>query len=208
MTTTKTKPEETAKKPAKKPGLLTNVKKMADGLKITLEWFFTKPATFHYPDEKRMLPADSRQILYLDYDDCGGCNQCERACPVNCITVKTVKTLPDEDLGVDSKGQQKRLHVAYYAIDMAKCCYCNLCTMVCPTECLHMLPDYERSEYERRDLIYRFSPRTREEAERFIAEQQAKLDEIKKQKAAEKEKAAAAKKAAPKADKKPAASEE
>ena len=30
-----------------------------------------------------------------------------------------------------------------FDIDMAKCCYCNLCTYPCPTECIYMTPSFE-----------------------------------------------------------------
>jgi len=44
---------------------------------------------------------------------------------------------------------------------MAKCCWCELCCVACPTECLHMTPSYENSAYSRSHLVYhfhRFSP--------------------------------------------------
>ncbi len=44
-------------------------------------------------------------------DDCIGCDQCARACPVNCIEIETVKSIPGEDLGKTSNGKKKALWV-------------------------------------------------------------------------------------------------
>jgi NADH-quinone oxidoreductase subunit I len=82
------------------------------------------------------------------------------ACPVDCITIETVKSTPDIDLGLTSVGTKKRLYVPVFDIDIAKCCYCGLCVYPCPTECIKMTDVYEFSEFERENLIYRFATMT------------------------------------------------
>jgi NADH-quinone oxidoreductase subunit I len=62
-------------------------------------------------------------------------------------------------------GHKKRLHVPVFDIDMAKCCYCNLCTYPCPTECIYMTPSFEDAAPDRFDLLYHFSQITPEQAE-------------------------------------------
>ncbi|NEJ83429.1 4Fe-4S ferredoxin, partial [Rhizobium leguminosarum] len=47
-----------------------------------------------------------------------------------------------------SNGMKKRIHAAKFDIDMAKCCFCGLCTAVCPTECLTMTPEYDFSVFD------------------------------------------------------------
>jgi NADH-quinone oxidoreductase subunit I len=141
-------------------------------------------------------------------DDCIGCDQCAKACPVNCITIETAKSLPEEDLGLTSVGSKKKLWVTRFDIDIAKCCYCGLCVPPCPTECIFMTPVFEFSEYNRDELIYRFSTLTAEEgaekvanAERAKAEADAKkAAELEAKKKAAAEKAAAEKAAAEKAE--------
>ncbi len=135
------------------------------GMGVTFRHLFKPAVTVQYPHERDVLPARSRQKLTVDMDECEGCRQCERACPVNCITVETVKALPDEDLGMTKEGKKKRLHVIRFDIDMSKCCYCNLCTFPCPTEAIHMMPDYEYSTYDRSDFLLKFARYTEEEAE-------------------------------------------
>ena len=114
-----------------------------------------------------------RSRLQVDIDDCIGCLKCERACPVQCIKINTVKAeTKGEDLpnightGITSNGTKKALIVSRFDIDLTECCYCNLCTYPCPEKCIYMTGgpnshkhpiDYEFSQYDRNDLIYRFA---------------------------------------------------
>jgi Na+-translocating ferredoxin:NAD+ oxidoreductase RnfC subunit len=47
---------------------------------------------------------------------------------------------------------------------MAKCCYCGLCTTVCPTECLTMTKTYDYSELDIRNMVYHYTDITPDEA--------------------------------------------
>jgi NADH-quinone oxidoreductase subunit I len=140
--------------------------------------------TLQYPEEKWPRPERNigfdhgsynviRSRLHVDMDDCIGCLKCERACPVDCIKIVTEKSpARGEDLkdikhkGITSNGTKKALVVTRFDIDMSECCYCNLCTYPCPEECIFMTGgpnskkhpiDYEFSEPDRSDLIYRFA---------------------------------------------------
>ena len=163
------------------------------GMKITWGHLFTRAVTIQYPDQKLTLPERARNRLYVNMDDCIGCDQCAMACPVDCIIIETVKSTPDVDLGLTSVGTKKRLHVARFDIDIAKCCYCGLCVPPCPTECIKMTDVYEFAEYEREKLIYAFATMTPAEVETA----KAKLAAYDKEQAAKKAAAAAAPKPAP-----------
>jgi NADH-quinone oxidoreductase subunit I len=77
------------------------------------------------------------------------------------------------------------LYAAKFDIDMAKCMYCGLCTVVCPTECIVMTDTYDRSMIDLNEMTYKFSDMTAAEAdekrlaleqlnaERFAAKQAA-----------------------------------
>jgi formate hydrogenlyase subunit 6/NADH:ubiquinone oxidoreductase subunit I len=119
--------------------------------------------TIRYPDEKIPVPDVGRYRLYMETEDCIGCDQCARVCPVDCITIEKIKS-PDV-IGLTSDGTKKRFYLPTFDIDMAKCCYCGLCTVVCPTECLVMTKVYDYSEYQRENLIYHFGNLTPEQAE-------------------------------------------
>ena len=159
------------------------------GMKITFKHLFVPAVTIQYPDVKVQLPDRVRNRLYVNMDDCIGCDQCSRACPVSCIEIETVKGLPTDDIGVTSNGKKKALWVTKFNIDFAKCCYCQLCVFPCPTDCIYMTDVYEFSEFERNDLIYNFSTLTPDEAE----EKKANFEKMQAEKEAQKEAAAKAK---------------
>jgi NADH-quinone oxidoreductase subunit I len=145
------------------------------GMRLTWKHLFIPAVTLQYPEERWQLPANSRMQLFVNMDDCIGCAQCERACPVNCITIDTVKAIP-EDVKETSTGHKIRLHVTTFDIDMAKCCYCNLCTYPCPTECIYMTPSFEDSAPDRFDLLYHFTQIPPEKAAE-LEEKTRKFDE-------------------------------
>ena len=45
-----------------------------------------------------------------------------------------------------------RLILTQFTIDVSLCCFCGLCTTVCPTDCLFHTHDYELSTYNAKDL--------------------------------------------------------
>jgi NADH-quinone oxidoreductase subunit I len=150
------------------------------GMKITFKHMFVPSVTIQYPDVKPQLPERERNRLYVNIDDCIGCDQCSRACPVSCISIETTKALPGEDLGKTSNGKKKALWVTNFTIDFAKCCYCQLCVFPCPTECIYMTDVYEFTEYKRENLVYDFVNMTQDERQqkrdnlaKFNAEKEA-----------------------------------
>ena len=154
--------------------------------------------TLQYPEERWPRPERNigfehsnynviRSRLHVDMDDCIGCLKCERACPVDCIKIETEKApnrgedIKDiQHIGITTNGTKKALVVTRFDIDMTECCYCNLCTYPCPEECIFMTGgpnakkhpiDYEFSEPDRSDLIYRFAkPGTKVGIEKIMSE--------------------------------------
>lgn len=159
------------------------------GMKITFRHLFFPSVTIQYPDVKPVMPERSRNRLYVNMDDCIGCDQCSRACPVNCIEIETIKATPEDSPGVTSQGKKKALWVSKFDIDIAKCCFCSLCVYPCPTECIEMTKVYEYSEFERNDLIYNFVTLTESE----IEEKKVKYEKFMEEKEAAKLAAAQAK---------------
>ena len=110
--------------------------------------------TIQYPEVRDALPAGSRGLLFNDVDDCISCRQCEVICPVDCIYIeadkKTATAAPDFTKG----GVKKTLDLKRFDIDVALCCYCGLCSSVCPTDCLYHTKEYEYSKYDRDKLNF------------------------------------------------------
>ncbi len=159
--------------------------------------------TLQYPEERWPRPERNigfdlnsynviRSRLHVDIDDCIGCLKCERVCPVQCIKINTIKAdvkgedIPEiEHTGITSKGTKKALVVSRFDIDMTECCYCNLCTYPCPEECIYMTGgpnshkhpiDYEFSQYDRNDLIYKFAKEMDEEKNQSILNTEEKAE--------------------------------
>ena len=164
--------------------IINAVKTFLVGMKMTLKHYNNKEelvATLQYPHEKWPIPERNigfenseynliRSRLHVDIDDCIGCLQCERVCPVDCIKIETVKKPKkietDFDFGITSNDTAKKMLVSRFSIDMSECMYCNLCAYPCPEECIYMVGgpnaekheiDYEFSKYEREGLIYEFA---------------------------------------------------
>ena len=167
-------------------------KSIFNGMGITIRHFFGPTVTLQYPDERYELPENSRAKLYVNIDDCIGCNLCARACPVNCIDIETVQATPDVDLGKTSTGNPKRFWLTRFNIDMAKCMYCDLCVHPCPTNCIYMVSEYEYSEFDRTNLVYHFSnlepemvAEVKEKAEQEAERKKKEREEMMKKKAEE-----------------------
>ncbi|WP_052739114.1 NuoI/complex I 23 kDa subunit family protein [Pontibacter korlensis] len=146
---------------------------------VSDENYFKQPdgmATLKYPYESIPVPDNGRYRLHNEIDDCIVCDLCAKICPVNCITIDSVKAT--EDIGVTSDGTKKRLYAPTFDIDLAKCCYCGLCTTVCPTDCLTMTPVYDFSEVNIKNMVYHFTNLTPEQAEekkQLFAKQQEEI---------------------------------
>jgi len=150
------------------------------------------PITIQYPKAQVPVPDEGRYRLFMETEDCIGCDKCARICPVDCITIETFRA--DGDLGKTSDGTIKRLHLPVFDIDMGKCMYCGLCTTVCPTLCLFMTKVYDFSEFDRDNLVYHFGAYSPEQEAEIRVRTEAALA-LKK---AAKAKAAAEKGEAPK----------
>tara|TARA_B100000965_G_scaffold53804_1_gene40290 strand:+ start:2891 stop:3790 length:900 start_codon:yes stop_codon:yes gene_type:complete len=158
------------------------VRSMMSGMSLTMHHLKNKKdlvSTLQYPNEKWPQPDRSigfdhedynviRSRLHVDIDDCIGCLQCERACPVDCIKIDTIKPGKgvDFDCGETSNDTKKKMIVPRFTIDMSECMYCNLCVYPCPEECIYMVGgpnepkheiDYEYGKYVKHDLVFEFS---------------------------------------------------
>jgi NADH-quinone oxidoreductase subunit I len=127
------------------------------GLTITTRYIFAeKPVTIEYPEVREVLPENSRSRLYNDVENCIACNQCATACPVDCIYIASTRRSKEDPPLKTKDGTPIRLNLTQYTIDTALCCYCGLCTTVCPTQCLTHTTDYEFSQYTLDSMKYNY----------------------------------------------------
>lgn len=108
---------------------------------------FRKRSTVQYPEEKPYLPPRYRGRIVLTRDPdgeerCVSCNLCAVACPVDCIALQKTE---------DAEG---RWYPEFFRINFSRCIFCGFCEEACPTSAIQLIPDFEMSEYDRRNLVY------------------------------------------------------
>ena len=140
------------------------------GMGITFKYVYgVKPVTIEYPEVKEVLPENSRSRLFNDVENCIACLQCANACPVDCIYIASVRRDKEAPKIKTSSGSPIKLDLTQYTIDTALCCYCGLCTTVCPTECLTHTTDYEFAQYTLGAMKYDYlAPDVRAWRERVV----------------------------------------
>jgi formate hydrogenlyase subunit 6/NADH:ubiquinone oxidoreductase subunit I len=118
---------------------------------------FRKPVTIQYPMEHREVPERDRAfpLLLWDFDIdepfCTGCHACERACPVECMTV----TMRDNPKHADGTSKRRKI-IDQFWIDYGRCMRCNICVEVCNFEAIAMnntWAGHELSKFDRNDLV-------------------------------------------------------
>ena len=133
--------------------IYTTLKSITIGMRITLKYLFSKSVTIHYPYEKLAFAPRYRGIHEFEADRCIACDQCAKACPVDCIYIdKSAPRKIDKKTGKATGGDLVR-----FAIDYQKCMFCALCTEPCPTDCIHMGKNHDLSAYTRQEMIVEFS---------------------------------------------------
>ena len=122
------------------------------GMRITLHFFrktyerraFTQ--FYEYPELPVPVRPRFRGFHRFDLTTCIGCDQCARACPVDCIYI-------DKQRNPTGKG----FRVTGFAIDYTKCMFCALCVDPCPVDCIFMGSNHDLSCYSRDGCIVDFA---------------------------------------------------
>jgi NADH-quinone oxidoreductase subunit I len=100
---------------------------------------------FEYPELPVPVAARYRGFHRFDLTTCIGCDQCAKACPVDCIYIGKEKTT--------GKG----FRITGFAIDYSKCMFCALCVEPCPVDCIFMGASHDLSCYSRDGCIVDFA---------------------------------------------------
>lgn len=124
------------------------------GMLVTLRYWLityrkdrgTFTSQFEYPEKPVPVAARYRGFHRFDLTTCIGCDQCAKACPVDCIYI-------DKQRVEGSKG----FAVVGFTIDYTKCMFCALCVEPCPVDCIFMGATHDLSCYSRDGCIVDFS---------------------------------------------------
>lgn len=108
---------------------------------------FRKRETVLYPEQKEQQPSRWRGRIILSRDPdgkerCVACYLCSVVCPVDCIALQATE---------DAYG---RRYPKFFRINFSRCIFCGFCEDACPTYAIQLTPDFEMSEYDRRNLVY------------------------------------------------------
>jgi NADH-quinone oxidoreductase subunit I len=101
---------------------------------------------FAYPELPVPVAARYRGFHRYDLTTCIACDQCAKACPVDCIYI-----------GKERVSGGKGFQVTNFTIDYTKCMFCALCVDPCPVDCIFMGATHDLSCYSRDGCIVDFS---------------------------------------------------
>jgi NADH-quinone oxidoreductase subunit I len=130
--------------------IFSGIYNMILGLTVTVKHMGKHAVTLQYPKEKWTMPERSRGCVVLTTDPqtnklkCIGCGLCYKICPNNAIKFSSTK---------DESG--KRV-ADVFEVDTGICIYCGLCEETCPVQgkAIKLVPRYEFSVYDKKELIY------------------------------------------------------
>jgi formate hydrogenlyase subunit 6/NADH:ubiquinone oxidoreductase subunit I len=135
----------------------------AKGMRITARYGVDpkEEVTLQYPEERWEIPKDYRGFLHNDIKTCTACTMCVKTCPVDCISLESVR------------GADKKMVLASYDINIGRCMYCGLCVEVCPPKSLKHTAGYEMASVARGELILHFIAEDAAEIKARVARQVA-----------------------------------
>ena len=128
---------------------------VAKGMAITLRYWLktyhpdrkTFTERFEYPELPVPVASRYRGFHRFDLTTCIACDQCAKACPVDCIYI-----------GKERSEKSKGFRVTNFTIDYTKCMFCALCVEPCPVDCIFMGADARSQLLQPRRLHRRFFP--------------------------------------------------
>ena len=120
---------------------------------VTLRYFFTKPVTVQYPEERVLLYPRFRGRHELQRQEnglelCVGCGLCASYCPAACIYVEAAE---NTDIERYSEGER---YAKVYEINLSRCIFCGYCEEACPTGAIKLKYEFALADNRRDDFVY------------------------------------------------------
>lgn len=129
--------------------ILSALKSLTTGMRVTIKEFFTPKITQCYPENRETLKISDRfrGVLEMPHDEnqnnkCIACSLCEKSCPNGTILVRSVM-VEDPETG------KKKKKLVEYKYNLGSCMYCNLCVDVCPTGAIQFNNGFENAVFDK-----------------------------------------------------------
>ena len=134
--------------------MLSGVKSLAVGLKVTLQEYFTPKSTEQYPENRKTTlhvakRHRGRLVFKRDAEGnalCTACTLCEKTCPNGSIKIVS-EMVTDEATG------KKKTQLVDYQYNLGDCMFCQLCTNACNFGAIEFTNDFENSVFDRDALV-------------------------------------------------------
>lgn len=115
---------------------------------LTMRHMFERRETRLYPEHPIYLAPRYRGRIVLTKNPdgkerCVACNLCSVVCPVSCISLQKAQT------------KSGRWFPKFFKINFSRCIFCGLCEEACPTTAIQLIPDFELSDFNRQNLVYK-----------------------------------------------------
>jgi NADH-quinone oxidoreductase subunit I len=126
------------------------------GMGITFREFIKPPVTVAYPYETLTMCARYRGHIELLADaegnpNCVVCGLCEKACPSNCITIRSEKP----------EGSKKKV-LTGYTLDFTRCSLCGSCVESCNFNAIDFSKAYNLASTRKEDFLFDLFQRLKE----------------------------------------------
>ena len=134
--------------------MLSGVKSLAVGLKVTLQEYFTPKSTEQCPENRKTTlhvakRHRGRLVFKRDAEGnslCTACTLCEKTCPNGSIKIVS-EMVTDEATG------KKKKQLVDYQYNLGDCMFCQLCTNACNFGAIEFTNDFENSVFDRDALV-------------------------------------------------------
>ncbi len=113
----------------------------------------TPPSTVEYPAVYRQPPHGARVAIRNHLSECIGCHDCEKKCPVQCISIVSEDFPSKDKIPTTSKGVVFEKKVVSYKIDYNSCVNCGVCVDICPTNALSFDKNFTAPRFKSALLI-------------------------------------------------------
>ncbi|MBI4834205.1 MAG: NADH-quinone oxidoreductase subunit I [Planctomycetes bacterium] len=138
--------------------IITELWSILKGMKITIKYFFAKPTTVQYPEERIQMTERFRGMVKADTDKCISCLYCVNICPVSCIDLEGEKSdAPAKVMNKEGKAMKRIKTVTKFDVNIAQCIQCGFCAEGCPTAAIYLSKEHENSALSREELIKHYA---------------------------------------------------